>query len=288
MIAITGATGYLGGALCEALARRGSPIRRLTRHPDAARGDAFFALDQPVRAESLAGVTTLIHAAHDFRPRGEMPLRRMNREGTLRLLDAAREARVTRVLFFSSIASYEGSQSAYGRLKHAIEQDVAALGGTSLRPGLVFGRPRGGLFASLDRVVRAVPVLPDLGNRAGLYAVHVGDLTRVVETWLERTDHANAAAGAAPAVVPVAHPTRQTLRNVLESIAEAAGRRPRFVSVPSGLALAGLRTVEGAGLSLPFRSDSLVSMLNVNPAPNLAIEVFGVRLRPLDSHTLEE
>ena len=43
-----------------------------------------------------------------------------------------------------------------------------------------------------------------------------------------------------------------------------------------------------SGLSLPFRSDSLVSMLAGNPAPQLAREVLGVALRPLDAGTLGE
>jgi nucleoside-diphosphate-sugar epimerase len=287
MIAITGSSGYLGQALADALGQRGHTVRRLSRRPDGSRGDAYFALDEPVRPEALAGVTTLVHAAHDFRPRREDELRRANRDGTLRLLDAAHDAGIRRVLFFSSIAAYPESRSAYGRVKHAIEQDVTARGGTSLRPGLVFGRPRGGLFASLDRVVRVAPCLPDFGDRAGLYAVHIGDLTCVVTTWLERPDGAGTT-GASPPVLPLAHPTRQTLRRVLESIAEAAGKRARFVTVPPGVALAGLRTLEGAGLHLPFRSDSLVSMLNVNPSPNLSIEVLGIRLRPLDRESLEE
>ena len=50
----------------------------------------------------------------------------------------------------------------------------------------------------------------------------------------------------------------------------------------------GLRVLEAAGLQLPFRSDSLVSMLYGNPAPGLATEVLGVPLRPLDALTLSE
>ena len=61
MIAVTGATGYVGRLLCAALEGRGRTVRRLTRRPDAARGDAGFALDAPVPAGALAGVDTLIH-----------------------------------------------------------------------------------------------------------------------------------------------------------------------------------------------------------------------------------
>jgi nucleoside-diphosphate-sugar epimerase len=282
VIAITGATGYVGRLLCATLERGGRKVRRLTRRPDAARGDAGFALDAPVPAGALAGVDTLIHAAYDFRPSREADLRRLNVDGSRRLFDAARDAGVGRVLFISSIASYAGSRSAYGRVKWTLEQDVAARGGTSLRPGLIFGRERGGLFAALDGVVRRAPVVPDFGPRARLYVVHADDLARIAGHCLDLPG----GAGAAPIATAWAEP--YTMRRVIEIIAEAAGRRARFLPAPPPLALAGLRALEAAGLSLPFRSDSLVSMLHGNPAPGLAREVLGVALRPLDARTLSE
>ena len=282
MIAITGATGYIGGMLCAALGGRGAAVRRLTRRPDRGRGDAFFALDRPLDPGALAGVATLIHAAHDFRPTHEEALRRLNVDGSRRLFEAARGAGVGRIVFLSSIAAYAESRSAYGRVKWTLEQDVAARGGISLRPGLVYGRESGGLFQSLDRVIRLAPLLPDLSARAGIYAVHRTDLLRVIEAVLAR------ASADLPALLPVAHPERLTMRRATEVIAEAAGRRARFVPVPAGAALAGLRALEAAGAHLPFRSDSLVSMLHGNPAPGLSAEVLGVALRSFTARSLRE
>ena len=279
MIAITGASGYLGGLLCADLARRGQVVRRLVRAPEASRGDVRFALGEPVGAQALAGVETLIHAAYDFRHHREGDLRRVNVDGSRRLFEAAAGAGVRRLIFISSIASYAGSRSAYGRVKWALEQGVTAAGGTSLRPGLVFGRERGGLFASLDRVIRAAPLLPDFGAAALLYVVHSGDLLEIVNASL---------ANETPSLLPAAWPTPFTMRRALEIVAEEAGVAARFVPAPPGLALAGLRTLEAGGLHLPFRSDSLVSMLHTNPSPQLSPEVLGVRLRPLDVHTLRE
>jgi nucleoside-diphosphate-sugar epimerase len=282
MIAITGASGFIGGMLCAALAARGEAVRRLTRRPDPGRGDAGFALDQPLEAHALAGVDTLIHAAHDFRPTREAGLRRLNVDGSRRLFEAARAAGVERIVFLSSIAAYAQSWSAYGRVKWTLEQDVAARGGISLRPGLVYGRESGGLFQSLDRVIRIAPLLPDLSARAGIYAVHRADLLRVVEAVLAR------APADLPPLLPVAHPERLTMRRATEVIADAAGRRARFVPVPPGAALAGLRALEAAGAHLPFRSDSLVSMLHNNPAPGLSAEVLGVTLRAFSARSLRE
>jgi NADH dehydrogenase len=280
VIAITGAAGYVGGLLTASFERKGLAVRRLTRRPDAARGDAPFRLGEPVAAASLSGVHTLIHAAYDFRPSREEELRRLNVDGTRMLFDAAREAGVRRVLFVSSIASYDSSRSAYGRAKFTIEEDVRAAGWSSIRPGMVFGPDRGGLFQSLDRVVRLLPALPDLGKRTRLFLVHAGDLGQVVEAWLTLVGRP------APPLIRAAHPQLFSMRGVLEVLAEAAGRKPLFVPVPTNAALAGLRALESIGLTLPFRSDSLVSMLHGNPDPGLSEEVLGVRLRSLSVATL--
>jgi nucleoside-diphosphate-sugar epimerase len=282
VIAITGARGYLGAALCHALSRSGHRVRRLTRAPDGACGDAFFSLGEGCSDGALAGVETLIHAAHDFRPRREDELRRVNVEGSRRLFAAARGAGVRRILFISSLASWAGARAAYGRVKWTLEQEVASHGGASIRPGTVFGVDKGGMFAALDRAVHALPLLPDFGARARLYAVHRDDLIDVVKAWLACDDQN------APRLIPAAHPEPLTLRRVLEATATAAGRAPRFIRIPAVPALAGLRLLESAGFAVPFRSDGLISILHANPTPGLAEEVLGVRLRRLEPRTINE
>ncbi len=280
MIAITGSGGYLGGLFADAFEQRGVAVRRLTRNPDAARGDARFALGEDVPVAALAGAEALVHAAYDFRPPREAELRRLNVDGTRRLFDAARAAGVRRVLFVSSIASWAGSRSMYGRAKWTIERETEAAGWTSIRPGMVFGPEPGGLFASLTRVVRRAPVLPDLGSSTRLLVVHADDLVEIVAAWFASEPRT------LPALLRASHPQPFTMRGVLEVIARAEARRPVFVPLPIGLVLAGLRTTESLGVTLPFRSDSLVSMTHGDPDPGLGPEVLGVKLRPLAPETL--
>ena len=52
---------------------------------------------------------------------------------------------------------------------------------------------------------------------------------------------------------------------MLEVIAAARDTRARFLPVPARAVLGVLRAAEAAGLALPYRSDSLVSL--INPAP---------------------
>ena len=273
MIALTGANGYVGRALAAELAGRGLATRGLVRSPAPGANQARFELDQPIADGALSGVETLIHAAHDFRPAREPDLRRVNLDGSRRLLEAAQRAGVRRIVFVSSLAAFDGAASVYGRLKRDLERDVQAIGGVSVRPGTVYGGAGGGLFAGLERVARVAPVLPDFGPRARIRLVHVDDLKRVVARLIELP------AGATPPILPVAHPDEFTLREILVTLPRGAGKPARFVPAPAGLALAGLRALEAAGLTPPFRSDSLIGLLHGNPAPGLAPEVLGIRLR---------
>src|SRR4029077_6363478 len=129
------------------------------------------------------------------------------------LFAAARRVGVRRVFFVSSIAAWADARSVYGRVKWTLEREVAAQVGASIRPGLIFGADKGGLFAALDRAVRSLPLLPDFGARTRLHAVHRDDVAQVVKTWLALDDRSS------PRSIVAAHPEPLTLRRVLDAIA---------------------------------------------------------------------
>jgi UDP-glucose 4-epimerase len=117
-VAVTGTTGNVGTALLRALASAGvAEVRGLARRqpPDTApyTGVRWFAADlgepesAPVLAEFLAGADVVVHLAWALQP-GREPerLRRVNVDGTERVLDAAAVAGVPHVLHMSSLGVY--------------------------------------------------------------------------------------------------------------------------------------------------------------------------------------
>jgi dihydroflavonol-4-reductase len=112
---VTGATGFVGSHVARILADQGADLRLLVRSSSDLRniqdlnaervtGD----LRDPVSLKkAVAGCEVVFHVAADYRlwVRDPDEMYRSNVEGTRAMLDAARETRVRRVIYTSSVAT---------------------------------------------------------------------------------------------------------------------------------------------------------------------------------------
>lgn len=262
-VAITGASGYIGGLVARRYEQAGWRVVSL-RRPAAPAGAGVgekrpFTLGQPLDPEELRDVQVLIHCAYDFSLTEWEDIRRVNVVGTQQLLAAATTAGVGRVLYVSSMSAYDGTTQIYGRAKLACEAAVAAVGGTSVRLGLVYGDGWGGMAGSLRRLVR-LPVVPLVGAHSYQFTVHEADVTQAL--------FALGTSQTPPSrPLTLAHPDPVPFKRLLEGFARHAGARPHFVSVPWRPVYAAMRAAERAHLPLPLRADSLLGL--VRPAPDL-------------------
>ena len=113
-VLVTGATGFLGSCVTQALLASGHSVRALVRRPDRpgalARRDVEIAPGDVVAPDTVAaavsGVDAIVHCAGltSWRIRDRAPLFRVNVDGTRNVLRAA-AAQGIRVLHTSSIAS---------------------------------------------------------------------------------------------------------------------------------------------------------------------------------------
>jgi len=126
---LTGATGFVGGALLERLLADGTEVRALVRGGVAAdamrrvgavpvQGDLLGETDL---APAMAGCSLLFHAAglNHFCMPDPKPLFRVNVEGTVRLIEAAARAAVPRLVYTSSAATLGEDQGSIGSANSA-------------------------------------------------------------------------------------------------------------------------------------------------------------------------
>jgi nucleoside-diphosphate-sugar epimerase len=255
-VAITGAYGYVGSAIARCFRAQGWQVLELGR-----RGAHRYELGAEP-AVDWRGIEALVHCAWDFGLARWEEIEQVNVRGSVRLMEAARNAGVERGVFISSLSCFDGCRSLYGKGKLAVEREARRMGFAVVRPGLVYGERSGGMMRALEKAVKARRVVPLIGDGSfPQYPVHEEDLAELVFALCQ-------AGKAPPEPVSAASGEAIPFRELLRRIAARHGRKPLFVPVPWPLILAGLRAMERVGLKPPFRSDSLVGFVFQNPAPS--------------------
>lgn len=186
-LAITGATGFVGGHLLNLAVRAGFPVRALTRRTQDDRPNVTWvrgALDNPASLSVLCtGADVVIHIAGVVNAPNREGFEAGNVAGTLAVVEAAKKAGCLRFIHVSSLAATLPKLSIYGETKAKAEKIVKSSGldWTIIRPPWVYGP---GDTDTLDMFKSAktgfIPLPPDADGR--LSAIHVDDLSRALMT----------------------------------------------------------------------------------------------------------
>jgi len=202
---VTGASGFVGGALIAEALARGVPVRAAVRRPDA-HSPVERVVVGPVHgktdwSKALQGCGVVVHLANlAHTPSSIAELERVNVAATLQLAQQADEHGVKRLIFLSSIKAI-GDESreralreddppeptdAYGRAKLNAERGLQAVSSrtglrvTVLRPPLVYGPSVKGNFAALLRTVARGYPLPLASIQNHRSFIYVGNLVDAI------------------------------------------------------------------------------------------------------------
>ena len=269
LIALTGATGFIGQYLLKELPKRGYRVRVLLRRPSVLpQGQASAVIGDLARpynmAEALAEVDAVIHTAGLASTMSGVPeddYRLFNTEATVSFAKAAQRARVKRFVFLSSIRAQSGPTcegtlteereprptDAYGRSKLAAEQGLAAtdLDWVALRLALVYGPGVEGNMAKLIKLARSRYPLPLAGLKSEHSLLGLDNLVEAVDRVL---------AADAPLRRPliVADPKPLTIGAMIAAMRRGLGRRPALFYVPRPLLKSALRAAGQRGTLEPL------------------------------------
>ena len=180
-LAITGATGFVGGHLLDQALAAGHEVRALTRRPQNSRDDVTWiegALDRSDSLDRLAeGTEAVIHVAGVINAPDKAGFEAGNVAGTAAILDAAEQAGVKRFVHVSSLAAREPGLSLYGASKARSEAlvEAAKLPSVIVRPPAVYGPGDHEMLELFRMAKRGFVLLPPRGRLA---VIHAEDLAR--------------------------------------------------------------------------------------------------------------
>lgn len=249
VVALTGATGFVGGHLAPLLAADGWQVRLLLRR-DPVRADwrgmepqiiAGDLRDRAALAQLVAGVDAVVHVAGLIKAAHRSQFDAVNTLGSTQLAEVmATVAPQAQLLHVSTVAAREPQLSGYAASKRAGEDAVLKVLGeraTVLRPPAVYGpgdRETLVFFQMAQR--RLVPLLGARAARAAM--IHVDDLCSLLVCLLRQP------AGGQILTAADARPDGYSWHEVFATAARAVGNsRARFFQAPVAL----LRTVAVAG-----------------------------------------
>jgi nucleoside-diphosphate-sugar epimerase len=253
ILAITGATGFVGTETVAAASGHGHEVRALTRRlpppPHAEHGPRIRwiegTLETAKALEALCdGADAVLHIAGAVNAPTRAAFAAANIAGTQAVLDAATRAGVTRFVHVSSLAARAPALSNYGWSKAEGENAVTRSDRdwTIVRPPGVYGEHDHDMLELFRMAQRGIVLTPPAGRGSW---IEVSDLARLLITL---SSH-----GGAQEVYEPDDGTRDGLgggishRQLAMAIGEAVGRpNPRVISAPRWL------------LKLAARGDRLV------------------------------
>ena len=286
LIAVTGATGFVGRHITTVLAGRGHVVRALVRDPSQARTLESLGVELvPGDLADAAALTTLTHGANAvvhlvgiIVETGRATFRAVHVDGTRRVVEAARSAGVERFVHMSAVrARDEPDATPYHRTKWHAEELVrtSGLSHAVFRPSIING-PENAPIRALARLHRWSPVVPVFGN--GRFPTQ--------PVWIEDVALAFAVAVEQPALVgafELGGPEVLTYEEFLLAIGRAAHHPRPLVHVPLALVRAAAGAFDLLGAAAPLTSDQLQMLVEGSATPANAIEsVFGIRPVPFE------
>jgi NADH dehydrogenase len=289
-VAVAGGTGFVGGGIAIEVHRRGHAVRVLSHRGEAARGGLPDAVDlrradvqtgeglvDALRGADALAIALAFRNSPIEAPRQHQTFMEVDAAGTERLIAAAREAGVRRVVYLSGAGAAPDAKRHWFRAKWRAEEAVRGSGltWTIIRPTWIFG-PRD---VSLNRFLgfaRRLFVVPMTNAGSQLLApVFIDDAAALAADSL--VDEA-----AAGQVFELGGPATMKMREIIATALRVAGlRRP---IVPGPTPLIKLLAVPLSWLSTPILSPDAVDFINQPATVDLAplLERMPRRLTPLE------
>ena len=282
VVFVTGASGFIGSAIVDALRTAGHRVIEGRHRQNAASDVDTVAVDftqdfDPAAWRTrLRGVDAVVNAVGILREQGQQTFDSLHVRAPRALFAACADAGVARVIQISALGADENATSGYHISKRRADEFLAAqsISSVIVQPSLVYGP--GGESARLFDTLASLPLIPLPGDGLQrIQPIHLDDLVACIVALLERDRWRTgrlALVGAEPT----------TLRDYLAALARALGRsRIRFLPIPRSW----VRAAASLGEKLPgalLDNETLAMLERGNVADDADTQrILGATPRPI-------
>jgi uncharacterized protein YbjT (DUF2867 family) len=294
MILVTGASGYVGNNLVRRLVEAGRPVRAMVHNRVKAearladiRDRVEIVAGDVTRPDTLvpvmAGVNAVVHLVAVAIEQGGRTYERVNTQGTINVVDAAKAAGVKRFIHMGQNGSDRASPHRFLASKGQAQDYVTASGldWTALCPSVIWG-PQDEFANVQARLIKLTPLIfPVVGDgQSRFQPVWVGDVVEATARCLD-DDRTTGQ------VYTLGGPEVLTYAEIVERVLQTLGARRLTINVPVLLLRPVVKLMEIA-LPNPPVTTTLLNMLDVdNTMPHNALtEVFDIIPRPFTPENL--
>ena len=232
-VALTGATGFLGGHVLNQLIEAGHTVKALTRRVQPDQPGVSWVEGALSNSESLEELcrdtTTLIHLAGLTKALNRDRFFDVNVGGSKHLFSAADKAGTKHVIHISSLAAREPRLSHYGASKAGAEMLLTArkwpFTWTIVRPPAIYG-PGDKEILKLLKATR-LGVLPAPGNVKNRFSmIHAKDLANAIASLCDGSHNSGILE------IDDGKSRGYRLSDIAEALASNAGKTPKTFSMP--------------------------------------------------------
>ncbi len=284
MILITGSTGFVGQRLTARLTAAGRQVCCLVRGAPKERrfppGVSVHVVvgdidDPPYLRAAMHDIDAVIHLAALHVEDSHHTFESVNYQGTLNVIEAARDAGVKRLVYLSQMGADTNSAYAYWRSKGMAEDAIrtSGLDFTILRSSTLYGE-QDEWSTNMAMVLKSVPLFfPVVGDgQARFQPLWVEDIVRCIEQCLDNPSCSNK-------TLSVGGPEYFTLDQIIDIMASVLSvqRRKVYLRLPVA---AWLAKVMQRIMIRPLLTQTAIDRLSVNATTDLNTIQWQFGFRP--------
>lgn len=286
---ITGASGFIGKDLVQALSRDSlvdnifALYRKSEQIPILPKINPVLGDLETLPEKRIdARIDCFIHLAGYYKKESKTLCEKINVQGTKNAVAVCKSNHIPKILFYSTINVDLKSKGCYARSKLEAEQEIrnSGLDYMIIRPSLVFSG-RSGSLGKIIRFAEKLPLVPVFGTgKAKEQPIHISELIALTTAMIKDFKPGLTLYAAGKDALP--------FKEIVRIIGRTRNKKTGIVPIPAKPVFWLLKAAEGVGIHPGISSEQVAHMSeNLSADMSETLKLYPVELKSFEQHMKE-